>query len=136
MQTIYVMILVFLVLLFYLDYREKNYHYNKENKENFNNNDLEKEHYCNKTDDSLNRTMNNPNSINLDKKQSNFTTNGLNPFLRCPQCFMKFDCSNYPYNIDDLNKTLCTTCIDKNSDPYKVLGKQPGRPRNCQNLYN
>ena len=77
MQTIYIMILVFLVLLFYLDYREKNFHYNNETKENFDNKSDEKEHYCNKTDDSLNRTMNNPNSINLDKKQTNFTTNGL-----------------------------------------------------------
>ena len=75
-------------------------------------------------------------SINLGKKQTNFTTNGLDPFLRCPQCFMKFDCSNYPYEIDDVNKTLCTTCVDKNNDPFKVLGKQPGRPRNCQILYN
>ena len=131
MKTIYIMILVFLVVLFYLDYREKNFYYNKENFIN-----TSKEYYCNKMDNSFNITMNNPNSINLDKKQNNFTTNGLYPFLRCPQCFMKFDCSNYPYNIDDNNKTLCTTCIDKNNAPFKVLTKQPGRPRNCQILYN
>ena len=145
MQTIYIMILVFLVLLFYLDYREKNFHYNNETKENFDNKSNEKEHYsnntstehyCNKMENSSNITMNNPNSINLGKKQTNFTTNGLDPFLRCPQCFMKFDCSNYPYEVDDVNKTLCTTCVDKNNDPFKVLGKQPGRPRNCQILYN
>ena len=136
MKTIYIMILVFLVVLFYLDYREKNFYYNNDTKENFDNKSDENENYCNKMDNSFNRTMNNPNSLNLDKKQTNFTTNGLDPFLRCPQCFMKFDCSNYPYNIDDNNKTLCTTCIDKNNDPFKVLGKQPGRPRNCQILYN
>ena len=153
METIYIMILIFLALLFYLDYREKNHKNNiKENfdsnneSQTINNSENESsenesindnlEPYCNKMDDSFNRTMNNPNAINLGKKQTNFTTNGLDPFLRCPQCFMNFDCSNYPYEISDVNQTLCTTCIDKNSDDYKVLGRQPGRPRNCQNLYN
>ena len=135
METIYFIIFIFLILLFYLDYREKNYNYHLNN--NYNKNE-KFENYCNKTENNLNRTMNDNNSINLDKKQSNFTTNGLNPFLKCSQCFMDFDCSNYPYIIDNKNNTLCTTCIDKNSDPFKnkILSKQPGRPRNCQNLYN
>lgn len=123
------MILIFLILLFYLDYREKNYRNINVNKDKI-------ESYCNKMDDSLNRTMNNPNSINITKNKPNFTTNGLNPFLKCPQCFMDFNCENYPYKIDDKYNTLCMTCIDKNTDYYKVLGKQPGRPRNCQRLYD
>jgi hypothetical protein len=132
MKTIYFMIFVFLILLFYLDYREKNYYHNQNNQNN-----QQIENYCNKSDNSLNRTLNNSNSINLGKKQTNFTTNGLNPFLKCPQCFMNFDCSNYPFTISDKYNTLCTTCIDKNSDMFKnkVLSKQPGRPRNCQNIY-
>lgn len=125
MKTIYLMILIFLILLFYLDYREKNFINNKEN-------------YCNKTNDSLNRTNNNNNSINfnVNTKKINYTTNGINPFIKCPQCFINFDCSNYPFKINDYNYTLCTTCLDKNNDKYKVLGKQAGRPRNCENLYN
>ena len=117
--------------------------FDKINKEHFENSyekidkeDRNLEFYCNKMEDSFNRTMNNKSSINLDKTQTNFTTNGLTPFLKCPQCFLNFDCSNYPYEVSDTNQTLCTTCIDKNSDSFKVLGKQPGRPRNCQNLYN
>lgn len=124
MKHIYIMILVFTIFLIYLDYRER-YHSSLQVKEN----------YCNKMDDSLNRTMDNKNSINLSKKQTNFTTNGPNPFLKCPQCHLSFDCSNYPYQIDDKYQTLCMTCHDKNSDTYKVLAKQPGRPRSCKNLY-
>lgn len=121
MKNLYRMIFIFLCLLLYLDWRERN------------TNQVEK--YCNRMDDSNEREMTQNNAINLGKKQFNFTTNGKNPFINCPQCYQTFDCSNYPYQVDDKYATLCTTCLDKNSDYYKVLGKQPGRPRSCQKLY-
>lgn len=116
MIHLYRMIFIFLMLLIYLDWRERNTQKPL------------KEKYCNKMDNSFNRTFNQYTT------QNKYTTDGSNPFIKCPQCSLHFDCSNYPYEVDDVYKTLCTTCIDKNNDKFKVLSRQPGRPRKCSYL--
>ncbi len=68
----------------------------------------------------------------------NFGTNGITPpFLKCPSCHLQFDCSNYPYEVDDKNVSVCTSCYNKisvNNDNYPVYAKAVGKPRLCQKL--
>lgn len=76
----------------------------------------------------------NPNTLNF----KNFGTNGITPpFLKCSSCNLQFDCANYPYDVDDKNASVCTSCFNKislNNENYPVYAKAVGRPRLCQNL--
>ena len=76
------------------------------------------------------------NSNNLNFK--NFTTNGAVPsFLKCPSCTLQYDCTNYPYDVDDKNVNTCTKCYDNVSmtnDNFPVYAKSVGKPRVCKNL--
>ena len=68
----------------------------------------------------------------------NFTTNGTTPpFLKCPPCELQFGCSNYPYEVDEKNANVCTTCdskvsLDANNMPIYARGN--GKPRVCRDL--
>ena len=79
---------------------------------------------------------NNPNTLHF----KNFGTNGITPpYLKCSSCNLQFDCSNYPYDVDDKNATVCTTCNNKvslDNNNYPVYSKAVGRPRLCQKLVN
>ena len=128
MDKIYIFIIIFIIMLFVLELIERKY----ENKT--------PEPFCNKMDDGFNTDMDNDSSINFNNKNlnfKNFSTNGNHPpFLKCPMCQLDFDCTNYPYDVDDNNVSVCTNCIDRldlnGNNP--VLGRSPGRPRVCRNL--
>ena len=76
----------------------------------------------------------NPNTLNF----KNFGTNGITPpFLKCASCNLQFDCTNYPYDVDDKNASVCTKCHEKvslNNNNYPVYARAAGKPRVCRNL--
>ena len=69
---------------------------------------------------------------------ANFGTNGVTPsFLRCPACDLQYDCSNFPYDVDDKNMSVCTKCHEKvslDNNNFPVYAKSVGKPRVCKNL--
>jgi hypothetical protein len=68
----------------------------------------------------------------------NFGTNGITPpFLKCPSCNLQFDCSNYPYDVDDKNGSVCTSCFQKvslDNNNMPVYARANGKPRICRDL--
>jgi len=144
MDKIYFWILILFFIILILDYSDKYF----KKKEYFNNvtkssekTPVEKLYYEeNKlysyeppyTTNAIN--INNNKNINF----KNFGTNGVTPpFIKCPSCELQYDCSNFPYDIDDNNMTVCTKCNEKilfNDINMKVYAKSVGRPRICKNL--
>lgn len=63
-------------------------------------------------------------------------TSGETPaYLKCPSCYLQFDCANYPYSVDDVHGSVCTTCMDKtlyNEFNLPVYAKSVGSPRVCR----
>ena len=58
-------------------------------------------------------------------------------YYKCPSCELQFDCSNYPYEIDDKHGAVCTNCIEKklyNDYNLPVFAKSVGSPRKCKDL--
>ena len=145
MDQIYFWILILLVIILILDYTDK--YFNK--KEKFDNFDkisdstippyyeenrlitYEPPYSTNAVNFSTTATNNNLNF-------KNFTTNGTTPpFLKCPPCELQFGCSNYPYEVDEKNVNVCTTCdskvsLDANNMPIYARGN--GKPRVCRDL--
>jgi hypothetical protein len=78
--------------------------------------------------------ISNGNNINF----KNFGTSGVTPsFLRCPACELQYDCSNFPYDVDDKNASVCTKCYEKisfDNNNMPVYAKSVGKPRVCKNL--
>lgn len=67
-----------------------------------------------------------------------FGTSGETPaYLQCPQCHLQFDCTNYPYQVDGKNTSVCSSCIEKrlyNEFNMPVYAKSVGSPRKCRDL--
>ena len=123
MNKIYLLIIILIITLLILNYIENNYPI--------------KENFCNNMDNTFNTNVNNDSSINFNNNTNfkNFSTNGLfPPFQKCPICRLNFDCTNYPYEVDSNNVSVCTTCVEKNNNNNYVLGRSPGRPRICRKL--
>ena len=128
MDSLYVMIIVFTFLLIFLHYREKKY---------------SREPFYNKDNNSINNiednSINNISSVNFNKKLdfSDFSVDGKQPFMQCHMCNIDFDCTNYPYNVDEANMSVCTQCTNSLDSYIKpmVLAKSAGRPRQCRELY-
>ena len=65
------------------------------------------------------------------------------PFLRCYNCKMNYDCSDYAYDYNDTYMSVCRVCKNEivpfintpNNVNNKVLGKSPGRPSQCGVLH-
>ena len=82
------------------------------------------------------------NAVNITNSQNlnfkNFGTNGVTPsYIRCPTCNLQFDCSNFPYDVDDKNMSVCTKCHEKvsfDNNNFPVYAKSVGKPRVCKNL--
>jgi hypothetical protein len=141
MDQIYFWILILFFIILILDYSDK--HFKK--KENFTNNIIsnstippyyeENRLYVYEPPYSTN-AVNINNNKNLNFK--NFTTNGVTPsFLRCPSCELQYDCSNFPYDVDDKNASVCTKCYEKisfDNNNLPVYAKSVGKPRVCKNL--
>ncbi len=140
MDQIYFWILILFFVILILDYSDKYF---------------KKEHFSvNKISDSTvppyyeeNRLYvfeppytSNAVNISSDKNLNfrNFGTNGVTPsFLRCPACDLQYDCSNFPYDVDDKNMSVCTKCHEKvsfDNNNFPVYAKSVGKPRVCKNL--
>ena len=108
MDQIYFWIIILLILILILDYSDK-----------FLNN---KEKFSNSTNMSTTQSDSNyfeenrlfvyeppytTNAINLNNNNlnfKNFGTNGITPpFVKCASCNLQFDCTNFPYDVDDKN---------------------------------
>ena len=146
MDQIYFWIIILFLIILFLDYCEKNYKNNKIQKENFINLN---ESISNSTmppyyeEDRLNvfYPINTSNSININNKNLNFKNFGTSgqtpPYLKCPSCNLQFQCSDYPYEVDDKNQNVCHNCYEKityDNNNFPVYAKSVGKPRVCRNL--
>jgi hypothetical protein len=138
MDQVYIWILILIFIILILDYSDRYF-----KKEHFTNQDeINKEikdsppYYEENTlfvyePPYTNNALNISTSKNINFK--NFGTNGITPpYIKCPSCDLQFDCSNFPYEVDDTYTSVCTKCnekifLDKNNFP--VFAKSLGRPR-------
>ena len=64
------------------------------------------------------------------------------PFLKCYNCNMRYDCSNYAYDSNDNHMSVCRRCKNElvpetaspNTIHSKVLGKSAGRTNQPRHL--
>jgi hypothetical protein len=81
----------------------------------------------------------NPKSLN----NPNYARDVAPPFLKCYNCNMRYDCSNYAYDSNDKHMSVCRKCHSElvpeipshNTIHNKVLGKSPGRPNQNRRLF-
>jgi hypothetical protein len=143
MDQIYFWIIILFVIILILDYTDKYFKNNKEKFDNFDNvpNSLlppyyEENRLVTYEPPYTTNAVNIGNSTNLNFK--NFGTNGITPpFLKCPPCELQFGCSNYPYDVDDKNQSVCTGCFEKvslDANNMPVYSRGNGKPRVCRNL--
>jgi len=75
--------------------------------------------------------------VNFTQKRLGYGVDSVDPpYLKCPMCSIQFDCTTYPYDINDKNETVCTTCKEKyvlNRNNFPVFARANGRPRQCVN---
>ena len=164
MDPIYFWIIILLVILFVLDYIDKNYN-KKKMVESFSNDsiltsttDLDQMDYTDyihpKRDDTpyfeenklvSYETPYTSSGLNFGSSKlyfQNFTTNGIAPpYIKCPACSLQYGCSNYPFlNEDDNkneNKGVCTQCGEKicmDKNNSFVYARSVGRPRGCKKI--
>ena len=141
MDQIYFWIIILFIVILFLDYCEK-----KIKKENFSN---KHEAISNSTFPpyyeenrlSVYKPVYTTNAVNLNNKNLNFKNFGTNgttpPFLKCTTCNLQFQCSDYPYEVDDKNQNVCHNCYEKisyNNINFPVYAKSVGKPRVCRNL--
>lgn len=164
MDQIYLWILILIFIILVLDYSDK--YFKKENFSNKRiESDTDSNTYSNTNNTSgdihkINKELHNSppyyeentlivyeppyttNSINIGTSKNinfkNFGTNGVTPpYLKCPSCDLQFDCSNFPYEIDDTYTSVCTKCNEKifmDQNNFPVYAKSLGRPRAARNL--
>jgi hypothetical protein len=145
MDQIYFWILILFFIILILDYSDKYF----KKKENFNNNipnnsisDSTIQPYYEENRLFVYEPPYTSNAVNLNSNQNlqfkNFGTNGITPpFLKCPSCNLQFNCSNFPYDVDDKNASVCSTCTHKvslDSNNMPVYSKAVGKPRVCRDL--
>lgn len=142
MDQIYFWILILFFIILILDYSDKYF----KKKENFENKQIISDStvppYYEENRLYVYEPPYSSNSVNLYTNNnigfSNFTTNGVTPsYIKCPSCELQYDCTNYPYDVDDQNMNVCTKCNEKvsvNNNNYPVYAKAVGRPRVCKNL--
>jgi hypothetical protein len=84
------------------------------------------------------------NSVNLRKpiNYGNFTKFGkIPPNPVATTCFLDFNCSNYPYDVDERSENVCKRCIPhplkQNYDKSAtyVMGREAGLPRQIRKIF-
>ena len=143
MDQIYLWILILFFIILILDYTDK--YFKNKRKEQFENNQLSDTTVAPYYEENRLYTYEPPystNAVNLSTNQNlnfkNFGTNGITPpFVKCPACNLQYDCSNYPYDVDGKNASVCTKCNEKvslDNNNLPVYAKGVGKPRICRNL--
>ena len=142
MDQIYFWILILFFIILVLDFSDKYF----KNKENFSNAEIISDStvapYYEENRLYVYEPPYSTNAVNIYSNQNlnfkNFTTNGVTPsYIKCPSCELQYDSSNYPYDVDDNNASVCTKCYNKisvNNDNYPVYARAAGKPRLCKNL--
>jgi hypothetical protein len=144
MDQIYFWILILFFIILVLDYSDK-YFKKKENFQNQDDNQISDSSVAPYYEENRLYVYEPPystNAVNIYTNQNlnfkNFTTNGVTPsYIKCPSCELQYDCTNYPYNVDDKNMSVCTKCNEKisiNNNNFPIYAKAVGRPRVCKNL--
>ena len=149
MDQIYVWIIILFIVILILDFSERFFKKKKETvKENFGNRWSEGLHVPYYEENNLVQyePPYSTNAVNLKlngqyashAQFSNFGTNGIEPpYLKCPKCSLQFNCSNYPYEVDDKNANVCSNCLERiyyNDKNEKVFARANGRPRQCRKI--
>ena len=124
-DPVYMCCFFIFVVILYLDYNDKK----DQNIEKFDNMDGDQPDF------------EKVSTVNFSKTNLEFQDFGNDtknpPYLKCPMCNLQFDCANYPYDIDEKNTNVCTTCIEKiyyDTNNYQVFAKSVGRPRQARNI--
>jgi len=143
MDQIYFWILILFFIILILDYSDK-YLKKKENFTNENNqiSDSTIPPYYEENRLYVYEPPYSTNAVNISSNKNlnfkNFGTNGITPpFLKCPSCNLQFDCSNFPYEVDDKNVSVCNKCTEKvflDNNNLPVYAKSVGKPRVCRTL--
>ena len=141
MDQIYFWILILFLIILILDYSDK-YFKKTEKFTNSNVADSTLPPYYEENRLFVYEPPYSTNAVNISTNQNlnfkNFGTNGITPpYLKCPSCELQYDCSNYPYDVDDKNASVCTRCTDKvslNNNNFPVYANSAGKPRVCRNL--
>lgn len=147
MDQIYYWIFILFIVIIILDYSDNYYKKKYLKKEYFNNqviSDSTVPPYYEENRLNIYEPPYSTNAVNINSNKNlnfkNFTTSGITPsFLKCPTCELQYDCSNFPYDIDDKNTSVCTKCYEKisfNNNNLPVYAKSVGKPRVCKNLIN
>ena len=142
MDQIYFWIIILFIIILFLDYCEKNI---KKQKEHFVNNEpmsnFTEPPYFQENKLTTSIPVNTLSAVNLNNKNlnfKNFTTDAITPpFLKCPTCNLYYGCTDYPYDVDDQQESVCHKCKNKvcnNSENMPVYAKAVGKPRVCRNL--
>jgi len=140
MDQIYFWIIILFIIILVLDYTDKYF-----KKEHFTNNRISDSTIAPYYEENRLYVYEPPystNAVNISTDKNlnfkNFGTNGVTPsFLRCPTCELQYDCSNFPYDVDDKNASVCTKCYQKisfDNNNLPVYAKAVGKPRVCKNL--
>jgi hypothetical protein len=140
MDQIYFWIIILFLIILFLDYCEKKYKTEQfTNLAPISNSSIPPYYEENRL--SVYKPVYTTNAVNLNNKNlnfKNFGTNGITPpFLKCPSCNLQFKCSDYPYEVDDKNESVCHNCHQKisyNNNNFPVYAKSVGKPRVCRNL--
>lgn len=145
MDQIYFWIIILFVIILVLDYSDK--YYNK--KEHFEpqiftpqiSNTTIPPYY---EENRLNvyKPVYSTNAVNISPNKNlnfrNFGTNGITPpFLKCPSCSLQFQCTDYPYEVDEKQGNVCHKCSQKvsfNNNNFPVYARGVGKPRVCRDL--
>ena len=143
MDQIYFWIIILFVIILILDFTDK--YFKNKNKENFDNKESTSSDvapYYEENRLNVYEPVYTTNAVNINSNQNlnfkNFGTNGITPpFLKCPSCNLQFDCSNFPYEVDDKNVSVCNKCTEKvylDNNNLPVYAKSVGKPRVCRTL--
>ncbi len=152
MDQIYFWILILFVMICVLDISERFFKRESNIKENFGNrwsDGISQPFYEENrlveyvppiTTNSVNLHLNTQPPNYAHTQFSNFTTNGYYPpFLKCSSCNLQYNCSDYPYEVDEKNMNVCSNCLEKinlNDLNMPVYARANGRPRQCKDLTN
>lgn len=148
MDQIYFWIIILFIIILILDYYEKIYNKKTEHFEpqifTPKISDSTKPPYYEENRLNVYKPVYTTNAVNLSPNKNlnfkNFGTNGITPpFLKCPSCNLQYQCSDYPYDIDEKHGNVCHKCFEKvsfNNNNLPVYAKSVGRPRICRDLVN
>jgi hypothetical protein len=150
MNYLYIILILIAVVLL-LEFGQRYLRQRRENFENFENPESKIYFEENAIAQFGDNTTSSAVNLRSPKQFGTFGTSGKRPsfiglanpdsyqgqYMKCPGCELQFDCSNYPYEVDEKHGAVCTNCIEKkmyNEFNLPVFAKSIGSPRVCRDL--